>query len=177
MQIGDRKAELRELLERLRNPLRIRVLVTAVMLVVGYMAVYTPLSDRIEEVTSRLSDARKRQHLANDIDCLRAQVQKFQARLPEDTDTNQWVQYVLGGIRRFPLKLNNLNSKDSERVGPYEAVVLDIEVEGKFNELDSFLHWLETNRRLFRVDSAKIAPARIKNDKLTMQLHLLGLKG
>lgn len=177
MQIGNGKAELSELLERLRDPLRLRVLVTGTMLVVGYLAICTPLSQRIDEASRKLADERKRLHLANDIDCLRAQVAKFQSRLPDDTDTNQWVQYVLGGIRQYPLKLNNLDSHASERVGPYEAVVLDVDVEGKFSDLDSFLHWLETNRRLFRVDSAKIAPARNQNDELTMQIHLLGLKG
>ena len=177
MQTGDTKAQLHELAEQLHDPMRLRVLVTAVMLLVGYVAIFMPFSSRIEEKTRRLSDERKRQALANEVDGLRAQVEKFQARLPEDTDTNQWVHYVLDGIRRFPLKLNGMDSQSPQRVGPYEAVVLRIDVEGEFKELDSFLHWLETNQRLFRVDSAKIAPVRNANDRLTMQLSLLGLKG
>ncbi len=177
IQSGDYRAELRELLERLHNPFRLRVLVTGVMLLVGYAGIYMPLSGRIEETTRKLDNEHKRQALANDVDGLRAQVEKFRARLPDDTDTNQWVHYVLDGLRQFPLKLNSMDSREPQRVGPYEAVVLDIHVEGEFSELDSFLHWLETNQRLFRVDSAKIAPARNQNDKLTMQLSLLGLKG
>lgn len=177
MQSGDYRAEFRELLERLHDPFRLRVLVTGVMLLVGYAGIYMPLSGRIEETNRKLGNEHKRQALANEVDGLRSQVQKFQGRLPDDTDTNQWVHYVLDGLRQFPLKLTSMNSQSPQRVGPYEAVVLDVHVEGEFNELDSFLHWLETNRRLFRVNSAKIAPARNENDKLTMQLSLLGLKG
>jgi Tfp pilus assembly protein PilO len=177
MQTDDNKASLRDLLERLHDPFRLRVLVTGVMLLVGYAGIYMLLSGRIEETTRKLSNERKRQQLANDIESLREQVDKFQDRLPENTDTNQWVKYVLDGIRRFPLKLSNMDSHSPQRVGPYEAVVLDINVEGEFAELDSFLHWLETNDRFFRVDSAKIAPVRNENGKLSMQLTLLGLKG
>ena len=176
MATGDGKIDFRELLERLRDPLRLRVLVTGVMLLVGYAAIYLPLSSRIEETARKLSNERRRVELANEIDCLRAQVAKFQARVPAHTDSNQWVQYVLEGLRQFPLKLTNMDSQSPERVGPYQAVVLRMDVEGKYSELDCFLHWLETNDRLFRVDSAKIAPGRNQNDKLTMQLSLLGLK-
>jgi Tfp pilus assembly protein PilO len=177
MATGDSKTDFRELLANLHDPFRLRVLVTGLMLLVGYVGIYMPLSGRIEETTRKLSDERRREELANEVDCLRAQVARFQARLPVDTDTNQWVQYVLSGIRQFPLKLNNMGSHSPQRVGPYEAVALYIEVEGEYSDLDSFLHWLETNDRLFRIDSAKIAPARNENDKLTMQLELLGLKG
>ncbi len=173
----DLRSQFHELLQRLRSPTRLRVAVTAVMLLVGYAGIYLPLSGRIEDTTRKLNGEHRRRNLAHEIDCLRAQVGKFRARLPADTDTNQWVQYVLDGIRRFPLKLNNMDSRDPQRVGPYEGVVLYIEVEGGFDELDSFLHWLETNDRLFRVDSAKIAPARNEDNKLTMQLDLVGLKG
>jgi Tfp pilus assembly protein PilO len=173
---SESKIDFRELLERFHDPFRLRALVTGVMLLMGYAGIYMPLSSRIAETAGKLSNERRREELANDIDCLRAQVAKFQPRLPANTDTNQWVQYVLEGLRRFPLKLNSLDSQSPQRVGPYQAVVLRIDVEGEFRELDSFLHWLETNDRLFRVDSAKIAPGRNQPDKLTMQLNLLGLK-
>jgi Tfp pilus assembly protein PilO len=171
------KTDLCELLEKLRDPIRLRILTTGVMLLVGYAGIYLPLSGRIEETSRELSNQCRRQKLAHDVDCLRAQVQKFQDRLPANSDTNQWVQYVLEGIRQFPLKLNNLDSHSPERLGPYEAVSLSVDVEGEFHQLDAFLHWLETNPRLFRIDSAKIAPSRNEEDRLTMQLTLLGLKG
>ncbi len=174
---SETKTELERLLERLRDPLQLRVLITVVVLVTGYAAIYLPLSDRIAQTSRKLSEERKRQDLANEVDCLRTQVARFEARLPEKTDTNEWVQYVLEGIRESSLQLKTLGSEDPQRVGPYEAVVLRVELQGGYRDLDSFLHWLETNQRLFRVDSTKIAPGRGKNDGLVMQLTLLGIKG
>ena len=177
MPSSDNKVDFEKLLERLHDPLQLRVLITGLLLLVGYGGIYMPLSSRIEETTRKLSSEHKRRHLANDVDCLRAQVEKFQARLPEKADTNQWVNYVLDGIRGFPLKLINLDSAGPCRVGPYKAVVLHVQLEGEFHDLDSFLHWLEANQRLLRVDSAKIAPARNANERLVMQLTLLGIMG
>ena len=176
MQDNDRKAGFRKLLEQLHDPLRLRVFVTGIMLVVGYAGIYMPLSGHIEETTRKLSREHIRLALCNDIEQLRAEVGKFQARLPEKTDSNEWMQYVLGGIRKFPAKLISLDLDDSQRVGPYAAVVFHIELEGGFHELDVFLQWLESNPRIFRVDSAKIMPAR-RNEGLVMQLTVLGMKG
>jgi len=177
MQIGDRNVDFEKLLGRLYDPRQLRAFITVLLLVVGYAAVYTPLNGRIEETTRKLKKEQTRHALAYDIEQLRAQVDGFQGRLPEDTDVNEWVQYVLDGIRKSPLKLSTLDSRGTERVGPYEAVALYLELGGTFHNLDAFLHWLEANERLFRVDSAKITPPRSGgNDKLLMQLIILGLK-
>lgn len=188
-QPGPKKVDLNELLNRLRDPLRLRIFVTGLMLLIGYAAIYTPLSGRIEQTTRKLNEQQRRQALAHEIDRLRAQVSKFHARLPADSDTNQWVQYVLDGIRKFPLKLKTLDSESPRRIGPYQAVVLHIDLEGEFDDLDAFLRWLETDQRLFRVDTARIAPSRRggayraartsgqQNGKLAMQLTLLGVSG
>jgi len=176
MKIGGKKAELAKLIERLHDPLQLRVFVTGCILLVGYVGLYMPLSSRIDDTARKLSKERARYALIEEVEGLRAEVDKFQARLPEKTDTNEWVQYVLEGSREFPIKLVNLGTRSPERVGPYEAVVLQVEVAGTFQELDSFLHWLETNERLFRVDSARIARARTENS-LVMQFTLLGMKG
>jgi Tfp pilus assembly protein PilO len=174
---SDKRFDLNKLLQRLRDPVRLRVFITGLALAVGYVAIYMPFNGHIEETTRKLNHERKRNNLADEIEQLRAQVESFQARLPEETDTNEWMQYVLGAIRETPLRLASLDSDDPQRVGPYEAVVLQLELEGAFEDLDSFLYWVESNERLFRVDSARIAPPRDENGKLSMQLTLLGLKG
>jgi len=177
MQSSDKKTDFAKLLEQLHDPVRLRVLVTGIMLAVGYAGIYMPLSGRIEDTTRKLNKAHKRQALGKDIEYLQAEVDKFQARLPEKTDSNEWVQYMLGGIRKFPTKLIILDLDDPQTVGPYGAVVFHIELAGEFNELDAFLHWLETNQRLFRVDAAKITPALHQDEGLVLQLTVLGIKG
>ncbi len=177
MRTGDKKkVDFRELLERLHDPVQLRVVITGLMLVVGYVGIYMPLSSRIEETTRKLGWQYKRQALAKEIEFLRTQLGEFQDRLPENTDANQWAQYVIDGIRKFPLKLLTLEPQDPTSVGPYTAVGLKIGLEGKIGDLDSLLCWLETNKRLFRIDSVEIAPTRGGNDVLVMQFTLLGMK-
>lgn len=176
MSLSDTKAELKKLAERLHDPRQLRLLATGLMLAVGYVAIYMPLSSRIEESTRKLRREQKRNELAEDVERLRRQVETLQTRVPEDTDVNEWVQYVLDGIRRTPLKLATLDSGNPQRVGPYEAIVLHLELEGAFHDLDGFLEWIESNQRFFRVDSARIAPPRNQSDQRLMQLTLLGLR-
>jgi Tfp pilus assembly protein PilO len=170
------KLELTKLRERLHDPRQLRMIVTGLMLAVGYVGIGLPLSSRIEEATRKLAREQKREELAADVERLRTQVANLEARLPKDTDANEWVQYVLHGVRKFPLRLTALDSDSPQRVGPYEAVVLHLELQGAFGDLDSFLHWVESNQRLFRVETARITPAREKSERLVMQLTLLGLK-
>lgn len=177
MEPARKNAAWHSLLEPLRSPGRLRTVVTGLMLLLGYAGIYLPLSTRIDETARQLNNERKRQDLCCQVEYLRAQVDKFSARLPGKTDTNEWAQYLLGGIRRFPLHLVAMDSGAAQRAGPYECVAFRVEVEGAFRDLDSFLHWLETNPRLFRVDSAKIVPARGGENWVMMQLTVLGLKG
>jgi len=177
MERGGHSAELKRLLEQLRDPARLRMVTAGLTLLIGYAGIYMPLSRRIDQTSRNLQRECKRQEMANDVEFLRAQVEKFQDRLPENTDTNEWVQYVLNGIRKFPLKLVTLDSDSPRRCGPYDAVVLHVDLEGDFHDLDALLHWLEANQRLFRVESVAIAPASDRTDKLAMRLTLLGVKG
>src|SRR3990170_4594503 len=177
VELGNTHIDFGKLLQRLHDPRRLRLLVTVLVLAAGFVGVYMPLERRIEKTARTLDKEQKRYALAEEIEELRVQVAGFQARLPKNTDTNEWVQYVLEGIRKFPLKLSTLDSDDPQRVGPYEAVVLHMELEGEFQDLDSFLDWLDTNDRLFRVDSVKIAPPRGESNRLVMQLAVLGVKG
>lgn len=172
------KAEFKAiLLERLQNPTQFKALVTSLVLFVGYVGIYMPLSSGMEEKTRKLAQERTHLGLARDVEYLQAQFDKFKDRLPEKRDPNEWVSYVLDGIRKFPLKLAKLDAESSREVGPYKAVVLRIEFEGAFADMDGFLYWLESNERLFRVDTLKIAPHRSGDGKLVMQLVVLGVMG
>ncbi len=166
-----------QLLERLHNPVQLRAIITGLVLLAGYAGIYMPLSDGIEETTRKLASEKKRLDLARDVEHLRAQYKNFKHRLPEKSDTNEWVQYVLVGVRRFPLKLATLDADPLRDVGPYKAVVLRIELEGAFPDMNRFLGWLETNERLLRIDAVRIQPHRSGNGTLVMQLTVLGVMG
>ena len=163
--------------EWLHHPLHLRMFVAAVVLVVGYGGVFTPLDSSIADTTQRLIREEKRLALARDIEHLRAQQKKFEDRVPKERDPNEWVEFVLSKIRTLPLKLVALEAKPPLDVGPFKAVVLNCELEGAFHDIEALLRWIEFNDRLFRVDSVRISPHRSNNGTLVVQLVLLGVMG
>ncbi len=166
-----------QLLARLKDPLQLRIFVAVMVVVVGYVGIYLPLGNDIAETDAQLIAEKKRMALVRQLEQLRVQYGSFQHRLPQKTDSNEWMQYVLGAIRSFPVKLTLLDSRPPQDVGPYKAVVLRIELEGRFQDLHSFLYWLETNERFFRVDAINIAPHRQVSGVLVMQLNFMGVMG
>lgn len=177
MSESENKTKTGTLLERLHDPAQLRVAVTALMLATGYLAIYWPFSAQIGDLSRQLKAEKRHIELARDVAALQLEVDSFQDRLPEKTDTNEWVQYVLGGVRLLPLKLISLDPESTPNVGPYQAVVLKIELEGGFHDLNSFLNWLASNQRLFRVNNLKLAPARDEVSVLSMQLTVMGVMG
>lgn len=165
------------MLERLHNPGQLRALVTGSVLAAAYVGIYMPLGDQIEDTSRKLAAETKRLEVARDIEHLRTEYARFKHRLPEKSDTNEWVEYVLGGLRDFPLKLVQWDSEPTRELGPYKVVALRMELEGAFPDMNGFLAWLETNERLIRVDTVRIQPHRSGNGAMVMQLSVLGVMG
>jgi type II secretory pathway component PulM len=172
----DYKKEVQKLADALRNPMRLRLVVCGAAVAVAYFSIYGPLGDRIVRASRTLKEAEKRESTARDAEFLRTQVELFQSRLATNPDPNATTQYVLDGVRALPLKLNRLDFNGTVTVGPYEAVILNVEVSGDVQQLDKLLAWLETNDRLFRIDSLRIEPPRGDSPDAKMVLVLLALK-
>ena len=172
----DYKAELRKLGEKLRDPGRLRVVVCGLAVMIAYFAIYGTLDGRIEQSSREVTEAKRLRSLQEDIRLLRALAAEVQPRVAAERDANESVQFVLNGIRGFPLQLQRFDKEKAVLVGPYEAIVLQIEVRGKLQHLDGLLAWLETNDRLFRVDSIKLDPPRGPLPDPTLRMTLLSLK-
>ena len=147
------------------------------MVLVGYAGIYYPLDSSIAETNAKLAKEQRRLDLARDLEHLREQFRNIKTRLPPKADSNEWVQYLLEGIRGFPVNLVALNAEPSKDVGPYKAVVLRIELEGPFRNVNALLRWLETNERLCRVDVIRIVPHQKDHRLVKMQLTVLGVMG
>jgi hypothetical protein len=171
------KTQVAKAAEQLRDPFRFRMFVALIVLAIGYFAIYTPLADRIAGRKRVLKQEEDRDALFQEVGMLRAQRDLVENRLVKDTDANEWIQYVLNGVRRLPLTLINLDSNSERRVGIYRAVAMRLEVSGEMRDLDSLLHWLETNERLFRIETVNVAAHRTEDTRRVMQLTILGLKG
>lgn len=177
MATDNRKSNLKgRLLEELQHPTRLRVVLTCIVLLTGYAGVYLPLTGELDDTRRKLAAEQKRLDLGREVERLRDQCRVFKGRLPAKADSNEWVQYVIAGIRRFPLKLVLLDPEPPREVGPYKVIVLRVELEGGFADLHAFVRWLETNERLFRVDAVRLEPQR-SGEGLGMQLTVLGVMG
>ncbi len=161
-------------LERLHDPLRLRIGLTAVVLVIAYVGVYWPFSERIAEVDSQLARDEKRLATAHDIEQMQARYRQVAPRIPSSKDSHEFVEYVLRGIQeRSALRLVELKPEATTHVGPYQAAAVSLELEGSFRELSEFLRWLEVNPRLLRVDSVEIMPRQ--KGCLSMHMRIVGL--
>ncbi|MEN6405209.1 MAG: type 4a pilus biogenesis protein PilO [Thermoguttaceae bacterium] len=184
---SERRNDLRSrLIEALHDPFQLRLFVIGVVLMIGYSAVYTPLYTQIETMTFRLQRDRQLAVLADDVEGLQSQCDKFAKYLPQNTDSKEWMQYMHEGIRGFPLKLSRLDVSPQKSLGPYSLFVIQVELEGYYYDLDRFLRWLESNPRLIRVDSVDIGlthgkpgqkNGRENKDDMFMKLALSAVAG
>jgi Tfp pilus assembly protein PilO len=172
---GDTKSQLIELLH---DPMKLRFIVAAAVLGIGYAVVYMPLDTSTTAATRKLAEAEKKLSLADEVEQLRRQYRQVEKRLPKHVDTDEWVQYVLGGIRRSPLKLDSFSPGVTKPLGPYQMVFLSIKLSGTLTDLDQFLAWLESNERLFRLEGVNLTPkAGSDAEEFNMDIGVLGVMG
>jgi Tfp pilus assembly protein PilO len=159
-------------LKHLSDRTKLRISVAFSLTFLAVVGVYSPLSDRIRQKKAQVATEKQRREVIVDVEALRREINSFRGRVPEGSDTNEWVQYVLGGLREVRVKLRDMSSKPPQRVGPYRTVTLSLEVEGTYAEMKRFVEWLEQSDRLLRVDSSQLQK---KPNNLVMRLVLLGL--
>jgi hypothetical protein len=171
----------RFVIERLHNPLQLRVIVCAGLPLAWYFLYCTPRCEDIAAKTDRLQHEEKRLALANDIEQLRARLKPIKDRFPAKVDPTEYLQYVLGGIRGLPLKLIKLDQAPQINQGPYQVIVLRIDVEGTYGEVHKLVRWIEDSKRPMRVDSIKIEPRTMggppTDGALSAHLTVLGIMG
>jgi Tfp pilus assembly protein PilO len=166
-----------KLIERMHDPLQLRAVLCVGLLVAWYALGYMPMRDRIALTTSKLERDRKRLALATEVEALRGQAAEFADRVPPRSDPNEFLQYVLAGVRSGPLKLVSLSPEKPKDAGPYQVASVRIDLEGKYKDVDSFLRWVENDKRLLRIDAVKVDPDSKDPDVLKVALTVLGLMG
>ncbi len=158
--------------KHLSDPIKLRLTVIGLSIVVGMFAIYNPMSKKIQAGRSGLSAEKRRFEAVRDVEILRKEIESYDPRIPQQSDTNEWVQYILDGLRETRLKLRDMESRQPMKVGPFRTVTLSVEVEGVYPKLQQFVEWLETSDRLLRVDSIRFEK---QPDTLVMKVIILGL--
>lgn len=156
----------------LSDPLKMRLAVVALAAALGIGAVYVPLSGQIDQGRAQAAGEQKRLGAIQDVESLRRDANDFRTRIAPHSDTNEWVQFLLAGSRQMHLRLRDMESKEPQKVGPYRAVTLVLELEGTYAQMRAFVEWLERSDRLLRVDMVWFEK---RPGSLVMKICLLGL--
>ena len=138
--------------QHLSDPMKLRLTVVGGLLVLTIALVYIPFSKEINQCKKLISAERERNNNIVDCEKLQKDVVVFRALIGEKSDTNEWVQYLLGGMSKFKIKLRGMESKQQRKVGIYKAIVLSMEIEGSYPELKNYVEWVESSERLIRID-------------------------
>jgi Tfp pilus assembly protein PilO len=167
------------LIERLHNPTELRFCLMAIVLGIGYATVFLPFDATIAATTRKLNDAKKRLALADEVEVLRREYRAIQPRIPSNLDVSEWLQYVLSGLRQCPIRLESFSPDSPKAVGSYQTLTIKIRVSGAFADIDRFIYWLESNPRLFRVDSVKISAggSKVEAGEISADLIIVGVMG
>jgi Tfp pilus assembly protein PilO len=160
------------------SPVKLRIVLSLLLLGAWYGGFAMQHTDEIDTTTRELQKERNRLDLSKQVERLRKQVARFQERIPASLDANEWVQYMLSGSRLFELRVTSLETNGRKEAGPYKVVVMKMDVEGSFRDVDGFLRWVESNRRLLRVDSLTLVPQKQSQDtpeKMRATMVILGI--
>lgn len=162
------------ILAQVRDPLRLRFVFAAGILAAWHLAFFGPTHDHIATTLHLTSKEQVRAVTAGRIEMLRKTLGPFKKRIPEHSDPNELIQYVMAHCRRSPLKIIDLKPAKTLELGPFNGIGLRITLETAFVDLYEFLAWVENDQRLLRVESLKILP---KNDSavLHVEIELLSL--
>jgi Tfp pilus assembly protein PilO len=160
-----------------REPLRLRWSLAAFLAVLGLLAIHWPCSYYARVLTKEIRQEHIRHQLDSDISALRQELETFERRLPKQRDVNEWRQHIIERLLTTDLKLVSLEPGKKQVLGPYQLVVLRLELQGSYQELDRFLEWIEHADRLLRIDGLSVSPNRTSKDVLNFQLTLTGIMG
>jgi len=165
------------ILDHLRSPLKLRLVLCPVILGSWYFLFFSPLSDHMAATQASIDKERKRIDMASKLDETRKSLLPFKDRVQANSDLNELIQFVMARIRSSPLKLIDLKPEASKHFGPFESISLSLSIEGTFDQIDELLAGIHNERRLFRVESLSLVPAIRNNDKKEgvgpFKLHLL----
>jgi hypothetical protein len=164
------------ILAQVRDPLRLRFVLAAGILAAWYFSFYGPTQDEIAATLQKTARERARAAAAARIEALREAFAPLKKRIPERSDPNELIQYVMAHCRRSPVKIVDLKPSKTRDLGPFNAVGLRITLETSFVGLYELLAWAEDDERLLRVESLKVNP-RNGSNLLHVELELLSLVG
>lgn len=163
------------LTEQLHHPLKLRLCLSVCIVLVWYFCFFGPLSEQIAATSTNITMERKRLACAREIEQLKKAIAPHKGLIPGGSDVHGLMQKVMEEMRASPLKLVDLKPEKHKDLGPYEALGIRLTLQGRFADIDELLNWVETDKRLLRVDSIKMEPSAKDPSQLTAMFVLMTL--
>jgi Tfp pilus assembly protein PilO len=163
------------ILNQLRQPLKLRLVLCFAIITGWYVLFFSPLSEQTAATKADIIKERKRVATARQIEQLKKAMVPNQGCTPAGTDLAELMRHLIAHMRSSPLKLLDLKPEKSKSLGSYEVLCLSLTLEGRFADIDEFLRWAETDQRLLRIDSIRLSPASKDPNRLAAQVALASL--
>ena len=165
----------RVIAKQLSNPLKLRLALCFAMIVAWQALFFSPLGDTVSATTARTASERRRAATAREIEQLKKSLAPHRELIGAGDDVHELMRHVMGRIRSSPLRLVDLKPEKPKTVGPFEAIGLQLSIEGTYADIDEFLGWAETHKRLLRVDSFRLTPNTRDPGRLLGNVTLVAL--
>ncbi len=110
-----------------------------------------------------------------EIEELKKKLAPHHGTIPAGSNLSELMRHVIDHLRTSPLKLINLNPETAKDLGPYDAIGIQLALEGPFSEISAFLIWVEKEGRPLRVNSVRIDHNQQDHGHLKAQITLLSL--
>ncbi len=142
-----------------RSKFEISLFVIFAVVMIG--GLYYPVKSKYDEVRAKYTKQRTHLHLAEDITNMRRYYSAQDKVVSKEFDKNQWSEHILEGLRKFSIKLRSFEHRTLKRkIDKYQVLFLKLEVEGTFQTLYEFFHWLEFQRPAVLVSSVNLSRAK-----------------
>lgn len=165
----------RMILQQLIHPVKLRLALCLAIIVGWYVVFFSPTSEHLAATTARIDRERKRVATAREIKKLKKNLAPSHGLIPAGVNVQELMRHVIDHLRSSPLTLIEVKPDKPKDLGPYEAIGLQLKLEGGFAEIDRFLTWVEKDQWMLRIDSIKLDPSGKNAGRLTAQIVLLSL--
>lgn len=172
----DWKSELHQVVEVLRNPFKMRVIVVGVTLAVMCFAINDPLQGKMQQADRELGRMKATVRSAEEVMLLRSHFETVEDRIIKGKSSDVVVSHLIDLVRQEPVELMRIDAQAAERLGPMYSIRVAIDVHGSFDALTRLLHRFDFDRYLIRVETVSIEPPKRDGLDPSMSVSLQMIK-
>ena len=139
-----------------QDPIKFRLLVSAVLFLVGYFLWCGPAADDLAAGRKKLERLSKRSKMADELKHFADQEELIRPRVSDTEDLGDWQDYVMSCVGDTGAKLRKLEPRKGMQRGKYRIVVMEVEADGSYEAVVKLIDRLEKGERIVRLDRLSI---------------------